>query len=200
MSRLKGQWATLGSQDASRGRTAYYKTILMLIPFFRRIRRYVFSYSGLKFCPSVSFSAVWPPLYKRTCGHFSSYNGKLLVNTIFVLANHTAATQCIWSCGRGEDTSLKFKASSGGRTRTWSDFEGGERGRVVSDGSLVCQRFTNCHCATVPLGFSPHHNHLEGFQRKQRQRPVSGSWLEEDAALMSEVRMGDLLEAVERQQ
>lgn len=54
--------------------------------------------------------------------------------------------------------------------------------------------------AAVPLGFSPHHNHLEGFQRKQRQHPVSGSWLEEDAALMSEVRTGDLLEAVERQQ
>lgn len=55
----------------------------MLIPFFRRIRRHVFSCSGLKFCPSVSFSAVWPPLYKRTCGHFSSCHCKLLVNTIF---------------------------------------------------------------------------------------------------------------------
>lgn len=87
----------------------------MLIPFSRRIRRHVFSYSGLKFCPSVSFSAVWPPLYKRTCGHFSSCDCKLLVNTIFFLANRTAATQCIWSCGRGEDTSLKFRASSGGK-------------------------------------------------------------------------------------
>lgn len=54
--------------------------------------------------------------------------------------------------------------------------------------------------ATVLLGFSPHQNNLEGLQRKQRQPPVSGSWLEEDDALMSEVRMGDWLEAVERQQ
>lgn len=54
--------------------------------------------------------------------------------------------------------------------------------------------------AAVLLGFPPRQNHLEGLQRKRRQRPASGSWLEEDAALTSEVRMGDLLEAVERWQ
>lgn len=151
----------------------------MLIPFFRRIPRYVFSYSGLKFCPSVSFSAVWPPLYKRTCGHFSSYNGRLLVNTIFVLANHTAATRAAEE--RGLEVTLKVaNVAAWCQTGRWS--------------ASVSQT------AAVPLGFSPHHNHLQGFQRKQRQRPVSGSWLEGDAALMSEVRTGDLLEAVERQQ
>lgn len=146
----------------------------MLNPFFCRVRRYVFSYSGFKFCP-VSFSAVWPPLYKRTCGHFSSYNGKLLVHTIFVLANHTAATQCIWSCGRGEDASLKLKASSGGRTRTWSDFEGGERGRVVSDGSLVCQRFTNCRCAAGILTASqPSRGFPEKTEATSSERQLAG--------------------------
>lgn len=167
----------------------------MLIPFFRRIRRYVFSYSGLKFCPSVSFSAVWPPLYKWTCGHFSSYDCKWLVNTIFFLANHTAATQCVWSCGRGEDTLAEVQSLE---RRKNEDFEVTLNVASVAVWCQTGRRSSGVsQTAAVLLGFPPHQNHLEGLQRKRRQHPVSGSWLEEDAALMSEVRMGDLLEAVE---
>lgn len=188
MSHLKDQWATLGSRDGSCGQTAYYKTILMLIPFFSVC---AFSYSGLKFCPSVSFSAVWPPLYKRTCGHFISCNGKLLVNTIFFwpitrqplsTSGHVDAVKTPrWSFGRWEKGDLKWLLNVV-NVAVW-----------VSDGSLVFQCFTNCHRAAGILSAS---KPSRGFT----QATSSKRQLEEDPALTSEGRMGDWLEAVERRQ
>lgn len=68
------------------------------------------------------------------------------------------ATQGIWACRRGEDSSLKFKASIRMRKKgDWRDFEHGEHGGWLFGAAGLI----NSQTAGDLLGFPQHHKHLQ---------------------------------------
>lgn len=67
------------------------------------------------------------------------------------------------ACGRGAEDLLKCKsASESGEEKAVRDFGCGERSYWCQTGSQTAHR----------LGFSRHHNHLQGFQRMEREKKL----------------------------
>lgn len=71
--------------------------------------------------------------------------------------------ECRQACGRGAEDLLKCKsASESGEEKAVRDFGCGERSCWCQTGSQSAHR----------LGFSRHHNHLQGFQRMEREKKL----------------------------